>query len=135
MVGLMVREAQVTGLDKMLSHDVLYSRPWPGAYTALATSCGYFAYDQLDMLRKRLYNPKAPSLLVHHAVLLTCFTPALQRNICINYLILTLICEVCNFPMQLHCDLFENFPSPPPHPRPPRAIVYIFNQKPVCLGF
>lgn len=77
----------------MLSHDVLYNWTWPGAYTALAISCGYFTYDQLDMIRKHLYSPKAPHLLVHHAVLLTCFTPALQLDSCINYLILSLICE------------------------------------------
>lgn len=91
---LMVKEARISGLTNMLTHDVLYNRTWPGAYSALAVSCGYFAYDQVDMIRKHLYNPKAPHLLVHHAVLLTCFTPALQRDTCINYLILTLLCEV-----------------------------------------
>lgn len=95
-IGLMVKEAQGSGLTNMLSHDVLFNRTWPGAYTALTISCGYFAYDQWDMIRKHLYSAKAPHLLVHHAVLLTCFTPALQRDLCINYLILTLICEVCN---------------------------------------
>lgn len=93
-IGLMVKEAQISGLSNMLSHDVLFTRTWPGAYSALATSCGYFAYDQWDMIRKHLYSAKAPHLLVHHAVLLTCFTPALSRDLCINYLILTLICEV-----------------------------------------
>lgn len=93
-IGLMVKEAQGSGLTNMLSHDVLFNRTWPGAYTALTISCGYFAYDQWDMIRKHLYSAKAPHLLVHHAVLLTCFTPALQRDLCINYLILTLICEV-----------------------------------------
>ncbi|KAI5060411.1 hypothetical protein GOP47_0024831 [Adiantum capillus-veneris] len=41
-----------------------------------------------------LYNPWAPSLLVHHAVLLVCFTLALYREVTINYLILTLFCEL-----------------------------------------
>ncbi|KAG0580080.1 hypothetical protein KC19_4G145300 [Ceratodon purpureus] len=93
-IVLIVKEAKISGLSNMLTHDVLYSRTWPGAYSALAISCGYFAYDQLDMIRKHLYSPKAPHLLVHHAVLLTCFTPALERDSCINYLILTLLCEV-----------------------------------------
>lgn len=93
-IGLMVREVRISGVKDMLDHEVLFHRTWPGAYTALAISCGYFAYDQWDMIRKHLYSAKAPHLLVHHAVLLTCFTPALQRDLCINYLILTLICEV-----------------------------------------
>ncbi len=95
MVTLLAREAQVSSLEKMLSHDVLYSKPWPGAQIVLGVSCGYFAYDQWDMLQKHLYNPRSPSLLIHHAVLLTCFTPAIYLNRCINYLILTLVCEVC----------------------------------------
>jgi hypothetical protein len=93
-VTLLAREAQVSSLEKMLSHDVLYSKPWPGAQIVLGVSCGYFAYDQWDMLQKHLYNPRSPSLLIHHAVLLTCFTPAIYLNRCINYLILTLVCEV-----------------------------------------
>ena len=93
-IVLMVKEAKISGLSNMLSHDVLYNWSWPGAWSVLAISCGYFAYDQWDMIRKHLYSPKAPHLLVHHAVLLTCFSPALQRDLCVNYLILTLLCEV-----------------------------------------
>ncbi|XP_024389890.1 uncharacterized protein [Physcomitrium patens] len=109
-VGLMVKEAKVSGLPHMLSHDVLYNWTWPGAYTALAISCGYFTYDQLDMIRKHLYSPKAPHLLVHHAVLLTCFTPALQLDSCINYLILSLICEVHS--IFLHLRKVKKLSSP-----------------------
>ncbi|KAK8960554.1 hypothetical protein KSP40_PGU012628 [Platanthera guangdongensis] len=82
-----------------------------GAYTTLCFSCGYFAYDQLDMLRHRLYSGWFPSILAHHLVLLTCFTLALYRHVTINYLILTLACEVCGvslkFPLTislLFCD-------------------------------
>lgn len=46
------------------------------------------------MLRYRLYGGWIPSILLHHLILLVCFTLALYRNVTINYLILTLICEL-----------------------------------------
>jgi hypothetical protein len=81
-------------MGEMWTHEVLTGETWPGAFAVLAVSTGYFAYDQWDMLRRRLYKPQAPSLLVHHALLLTCFVMALYKNSCINYLVLTLVCEV-----------------------------------------
>lgn len=82
------------GLSAMFDHSQLVEGTWPWAFEALSFSCGYFAYDQWDMLHYRLYNGWIPSILVHHLVLLICFTLALYRNVTINYLILTLICEV-----------------------------------------
>lgn len=81
-------------LYEMFEHSQLVGAIWPWAYQALCFSCGYFAYDQLDMLRYRLYSGFIPSILAHHLVLLVCFTLALFRNVTINYLILTLICEL-----------------------------------------
>lgn len=78
----------------MYKHEELFFGVWPGAQAVLCFSSGYFVYDQVDMLRRHLYNPWAPSLLVHHVVLLVCFTMALYRNVTINYLILTLVCEL-----------------------------------------
>lgn len=78
----------------MFEHSQLVEVTWPWAYQALCFSSGYFAYDQLDMLIYRLYSGWIPSILVHHLVLLVCFTLALYRKVTINYLILTLICEV-----------------------------------------
>ncbi|XP_044481925.1 uncharacterized protein LOC123208452 [Mangifera indica] len=78
----------------MFEHSQLVGGTWPWAYPALCFSCGYFAYDQWDMLHYRLYSGLIPSILVHHLLLLVCFTLALYRNITINYLILTLICEL-----------------------------------------
>lgn len=78
----------------MFDHEELFNGLWLGAFKALCFSCGYFAYDQWDMLSNHLYNPQAPSLLVHHALLLVCFSLALYRFVTINYLILTLVCEV-----------------------------------------
>ena len=76
-------------------------------------------YDQVDMLRRHLYNPSSPSLLVHHAVLLVCFTMALYRQVTINYLILTLFCEVrgslqdkiewSRWFLILYCDVSRSF--------------------------
>lgn len=83
------------GVGKMFEHSQLVEVTWPWAYQALCFSCGYFAYDQWDMLLHRLYSGCIPSILVHHLVLLVCFTLALYRKVTINYLILTLICEVC----------------------------------------
>ncbi|XP_030455194.2 uncharacterized protein LOC115676419 [Syzygium oleosum] len=82
------------GYKDMLEHSQLVGATWPWAYKALCFSCGYFAYDQWDMLQYRLYSGWIPSILVHHLILLICFTLALYRNVTINYLILTLICEI-----------------------------------------
>ncbi|XP_051150935.1 uncharacterized protein LOC127265248 [Andrographis paniculata] len=82
------------GVNQMFEHSELVEVTWPWAYQALCFSCGYFAYDQWDMLQYRLYSGWIPSILVHHLVLLLCFTLALYRKVTINYLILTLICEL-----------------------------------------
>uniref|UniRef100_A0A0E0CAV7 TLC domain-containing protein n=1 Tax=Oryza meridionalis TaxID=40149 RepID=A0A0E0CAV7_9ORYZ len=81
-------------LKNMFEHEELVGGSWVGAYSALCFSCGYFAYDQLDMLRYRLYSGRIPGILMHHLILLICFTLALYRNVTINYLILTLVCEL-----------------------------------------
>lgn len=82
------------GPTRLFEHEQLFGGTWLGAYTALCLSSGYFAYDQLDMLRYRLYSGYIPSILVHHLLLLVCFTLALYRNVTINYLILSLSCEL-----------------------------------------
>lgn len=93
-VLILLNQSMEIGVDKMFEHSQLVEDTWRWAYQALCFSCGYFAYDQLDMLLYRLYSGWIPAILVHHLVLLVCFTLALYRNITINYLILTLICEV-----------------------------------------
>lgn len=93
-VLILVNQWLDKGLDSMFDHSQLVGGTWWGAYTALCFSCGYFAYDQWDMLRYRLYSGWIPSILVHHLTLLVCFTLALYRNVTINYLILSLVCEV-----------------------------------------
>lgn len=90
---ILLNQWMVNGFSSMLEHSQLFGGTWLGAYTTLCFSCGYFAYDQLDMLRHRLYSGWFPSILAHHLVLLTCFTMALYRHVAINYLILTLVCE------------------------------------------
>lgn len=81
----------------MFEHEQLFGGTWLGAYSALCFSCGYFAYDQLDMIRYRLYSGWIPAILVHHLILLVCFTLALYRKVTINYLILSLVCEVGHY--------------------------------------
>ncbi|XP_022875887.1 uncharacterized protein LOC111394352 [Olea europaea var. sylvestris] len=93
-VIILLNQWTTSGLNKMFEHSQLVEVTWPWAYQALCFSCGYFAYDQWDMLHYRLYSGWIPSILVHHLVLLVCFTLALYRKVTINYLILTLICEV-----------------------------------------
>ncbi|KAL1557069.1 alanine--tRNA ligase [Salvia divinorum] len=93
-VLILLNQSMEIGVDKMFEHTQLVEDTWQWAYQALCFSCGYFAYDQLDMLLYRLYSGWIPAILVHHLVLLVCFTLALYRNITINYLILTLICEL-----------------------------------------
>lgn len=96
-VFIMVNQLSMSGFKRMFEHTQLVEGTWPWAYQALCFSCGYFAYDQWDMLRYRLYSGFIPAILMHHLILLICFTLALYRHITINYLILTLICEVCYF--------------------------------------
>ncbi|KAL4334725.1 hypothetical protein GQ457_07G020500 [Hibiscus cannabinus] len=93
-IFVLVNQWSVTGFKRMFDHKQLVEGTWPWAYQALCFSCGYFAYDQRDMLKYRLYSGFIPSILVHHLLLLICFTLALYRHITINYLILTLICEL-----------------------------------------
>lgn len=93
-VFILLNQCLAKGLEEMFDHSELVGGTWKWAYPALCFSCGYFAYDQWDMLQYRLYSGLIPSILVHHLVLLVCFTLALYRNVTINYLILTLICEV-----------------------------------------
>ncbi|XP_072998555.1 uncharacterized protein [Typha latifolia] len=93
-VFVLVNQWIKEGLSDMFKHAQLFGGTWLGAYSALCFSCGYFAYDQLDMLRYRLYSGRIPAILVHHLILLVCFTLALYRNVTINYLILSLVCEL-----------------------------------------
>ncbi|XP_041015489.1 TLC domain-containing protein 2 [Juglans microcarpa x Juglans regia] len=93
-VFILVNEWLKNGSYGMFDHSQLFGGTWPWAYPTLCFSCGYFAYDQWDMLHYRLYNGWIPAILVHHLILLICFSLALYRNVTINYLILTLICEL-----------------------------------------
>ncbi|KAI5076294.1 hypothetical protein GOP47_0008359 [Adiantum capillus-veneris] len=61
-----------------------------GAHALLCLCCGFFAFDLLDLLRSGFH----PSTLLHHGVLLACFNMALLCNVGINYLVLTLVCEI-----------------------------------------
>lgn len=111
-VFILVNQWIGSGSSEMFEHSQLVGKTWAWAYPALCASCGYFAYDQWDMLRYRLYSGWIPSILVHHLVLLVCFTLALYRNVTINYLILTLICEVCLFIFLSVCfNFFVSFCS------------------------
>ncbi|KAJ6954333.1 TLC domain-containing protein 2-like [Populus alba x Populus x berolinensis] len=93
-VFILANQRIKNGPNGMFEHSQLVGGTWEWAYAALCFSCGYFAYDQLDMLHYRLYSGLIPSILVHHLILLVCFTLALYRNVTINYLILTLVCEL-----------------------------------------
>ncbi|KAF2296723.1 hypothetical protein GH714_001455 [Hevea brasiliensis] len=93
-VFILVHQCLKTGSDGLFEHSQLVGGTWELAYPTLCFSCGYFAYDQLDMLLYRLYSGLIPSILMHHLILLICFTLALYRNATVNYLILTLICEL-----------------------------------------
>ncbi|GJX72842.1 TLC domain-containing protein 2 [Tanacetum coccineum] len=93
-VFILVKQLSSNGINEVFEHSQLVNATWPWAYSALCISSGYFAYDQLDMLIYGLYSGWIPSILLHHFILLGCFTLALYRNVTINYLILTLICEL-----------------------------------------
>jgi hypothetical protein len=112
-IFILVNQWLKVGPNEMFEHSQLFGGTWPWAYPALCFSCGYFAYDQLDMLHYRLYSGWIPAILVHHLILLICFTLALYRNVTINYLILTLVCEVCFFIFSkvLSCLYVIVFPS------------------------
>lgn len=114
-VFILVNQWLKNGSNGMFEHSQLFGGTWPWSYPALCFSCGYFAYDQWDMLHYRLYNGWIPAILLHHLILLICFSLALYRNVTINYLILTLICEVCSFPQPpplrlcLQCNMVVNW--------------------------
>ncbi|OMO86935.1 hypothetical protein COLO4_20860 [Corchorus olitorius] len=93
-VFILVNQWFISGFEQMFEHTQLVEGNWPWAYEALCFSCGYFAYDQWDMLCYHLYSGFIPGILMHHLILLICFTLALYRHVTINYLILTLICEL-----------------------------------------
>ncbi|EOY16301.1 TRAM, LAG1 and CLN8 (TLC) lipid-sensing domain containing protein [Theobroma cacao] len=93
-VFILVNQWLRTGFKRMFDHTQLVEGTWPWAYQALCFSCGYFAYDQWDMLHYHLYSGVIPAILMHHLILLICFTLALYRHVTVNYLILTLICEL-----------------------------------------
>ncbi|WCJ44666.1 TRAM LAG1 and CLN8 (TLC) lipid-sensing domain containing protein [Euphorbia peplus] len=93
-VYILVHQCVKHGSDATFEHLQLVRGTWQWAYPTLCFSCGYFAYDQLDMLLYKLYSGFIPSILMHHLILLICFTLALYRNVTVNYLILTLICEL-----------------------------------------
>ncbi|KAM5564238.1 TLC domain-containing protein 2 [Rosa sericea] len=93
-VFILVNHWLQNGSSGMFEHSQLVGGTWAWAHQALCFSCGYFAYDQWDMLHYGLYSGFIPSILAHHLLLLMCFTLALYRNVTINYLILTLICEL-----------------------------------------
>ena len=93
-VIIIINRWMTSSTKDMFEHSQLVETTWPGAYAALCISSGYFAYDQGDMLLYHLYSGPIPSILSHHLILLICFILALYRNVAINYLILTLICEV-----------------------------------------
>ncbi|CAN6583843.1 unnamed protein product [Malus baccata var. baccata] len=79
--GLSLSLTFANGLVGMFEHSELVGHTWPWAYPALCFSCGYFAYDQWDMLHYGLYSGWIPSILMHHLVLLICFTLALYRKL------------------------------------------------------
>lgn len=99
-VLILVNEWVRNGASEMLEHSRLLGGTWSWGYAALGFSCGYFAYDQWDMLSHRLYSGTVPPVLLHHLILLICFTLALYRNVTINYLILTLLCEVPSYDLR-----------------------------------
>ncbi|XP_027093926.1 uncharacterized protein [Coffea arabica] len=101
-VIIIINRWMTSSAKDMFEHSQLVETTWPGAYAALCISTGYFAYDQGDMLLYCLYSGPIPSILSHHLILLICFILALYRNVAINYLILTLICEMIVRMMQLH---------------------------------
>ncbi|TVT97393.1 hypothetical protein EJB05_57360, partial [Eragrostis curvula] len=105
---ILVNQWRNKGLENLFEHDELFGGSWVGAYSALCFSCGYFAYDQLDMLRYRLYSGWIPGILMHHLILLICFTLALYRNVTINYLILTLVCELAIIANSFWVELFAD---------------------------
>ncbi|XP_052190053.1 uncharacterized protein LOC127799873 isoform X2 [Diospyros lotus] len=65
-IFVLVNQWMRNGSSEIFEHSQLFGGTWPWAYQALCFSCGYFAYDQWDMLRYRLYRGWVPSILLHH---------------------------------------------------------------------
>eukprot|EP00656_Telonema_subtile_P007266 TRINITY_DN1340_c0_g2_i1.p1 TRINITY_DN1340_c0_g2~~TRINITY_DN1340_c0_g2_i1.p1 ORF type:complete len:293 (+),score=44.00 TRINITY_DN1340_c0_g2_i1:194-1072(+) len=100
-VGIMTVAVILTELDSS------FNVPWLGDVTPnplihaksevcqliLSTTTGYFAYDLWDILRVKMHHT-APHLVLHHVVLLFCFTVALQQEVCLPFLVLPLMAEL-----------------------------------------
>lgn len=59
----------------------------------LSMTTGYMAYDLWHWIKAKLYINSTSPIVMHHIVLLTCFTTGLVRVAGTSYLVLTLLCE------------------------------------------
>lgn len=64
-----------------------------GEFLATSVSAGYFAYDLGDYVLNGL-NVKAPVIIVHHVVVLSCYISALTKTVGLPLLSLALFCEL-----------------------------------------
>mmetsp|Transcript_5362 Transcript_5362/g.7733 ORF Transcript_5362/g.7733 Transcript_5362/m.7733 type:complete len:309 (-) Transcript_5362:272-1198(-) len=60
----------------------------------LSMTTGYMAYDLWHWIKAKLYVNSTSPIVLHHIVLLTCFTTGLVRVAGTSYLVLTLLCEI-----------------------------------------
>eukprot|EP00658_Telonema_sp_P-2_P038598 TRINITY_DN27655_c0_g1_i1.p1 TRINITY_DN27655_c0_g1~~TRINITY_DN27655_c0_g1_i1.p1 ORF type:complete len:274 (-),score=32.58 TRINITY_DN27655_c0_g1_i1:145-966(-) len=100
-VGIMTVVVILTELDSS------FNVPWLGdvipnplihaqseaCHLILSTTTGYFGYDLWDIVRIKMHRT-SPHLVVHHLVLLFCFTLALQQGTCLPFLVLPLMVEL-----------------------------------------
>lgn len=89
--GIAWKQWREHGSQGVMKHQQLMYGTWGGAHALLCFCSGFFMFDAFDLLRARLHRPWT---LLHHAVLLVCINMALLRQVGINYLVFTLICEI-----------------------------------------
>ncbi|KAL7691605.1 putative TRAM/LAG1/CLN8 domain-containing protein [Plasmopara halstedii] len=62
-------------------------------FLATSVSTGYFAHDLWDYVHNGLYV-KSPGIILHHVVVLICYTSALTKTVGVPLLSLALLCEL-----------------------------------------
>ncbi|CAF1938217.1 unnamed protein product [Rotaria magnacalcarata] len=77
---------------KMLTTEIISSFT-SNAYSYVSFEIGYFIYDSMDILRKST-NKQAYEYLLHHCIVIGCFSISVYRGQFIGYCVLSLFIEI-----------------------------------------
>jgi len=72
----------------------MYTTHTDNSILLLSMTTGYMAYDLWHWIKAKLYVNSTSPIVLHHIILLTCFTTGLVLLAGTSYLVLTLLCEI-----------------------------------------